>query len=81
MSLPRFSQFSVPKELTYIPFQREGRRATASSEATHMDSWREADWVGDGVDAEILPLGTIKLPKGGEFRGCRVRGSETLSLK
>lgn len=29
-----------------------------------MASWREDDWVGDGVNAKILPLGTIKLLKG-----------------
>lgn len=29
-----------------------------------MASWRENDWMGDGLDPEILPFGTIKLLKG-----------------
>lgn len=80
MLLRSFSQLSVQKMLIIL-FRREDRRATVPSDATHKGSWRAADLVGDGVDAKILPLGTIKSLKGGECRGCRVRGSKTLSLK
>lgn len=29
-----------------------------------MGNWMGVDWVGDGLDAGILPLGTIKLLNG-----------------
>lgn len=52
----------------------------ASSEDTHMASWRDSDWVGDGMETQgFLPLGTIKLKKEGECRVWGV-GRRTLEL-
>lgn len=65
MWLLRFRHLSIEKYLTYIPFWKGGSGPTVSFEASQNDSWREADWVGDGMDAEILPLGSIKLLKEG----------------
>lgn len=74
MWLLRFRHLSIEKELTYIPFWIGSSGPTVSFEASQNDSWREADWVGGGVDAEILPLGSIKLLKEGECRGVQGKG-------
>lgn len=54
-----------------IIFQSEGRETTASSGATHMDSWREA--------SRDFALGDHNISE--RRGGCGVKGSETLSLK
>lgn len=72
--------FNHKKSQVYILVLLGGKQKD-SSEATHMAIWSKADWVGDGVDAEILPSGSIKSLKGRKRKGRRVRGSATLSLK